>query len=397
MSPSKSPIYLDYHATTPLDPRVLDAMMPLLAGQVGNPSSSHAFGIAAADHVEKARLQVAALIGAQAREILFTSGATEANNLAIKGAAVATPERRHIITVATEHHAVLQPCRRLVDVGYELDVLPVDSDGLLDPAAVVSALRDDTLLVSVGLANGEIGTIMPVAEIAAAAHARGALMHSDAAQAAGRIPVDAAALGLDLMSISGHKLNGPMGIGALFVRRDKAVRLTPVQDGGGQERGLRSGTLNVPGAVGLGSACAIAAQQLASEGPRLRTLRDQLLAGLSDLDIEVNGTLSERLPGNLNIRFSGVPNDALMANCPGLAISAGSACASGTPEPSHVLTAIGCSPDHAEESVRFGLGRFTQEAEIDEVILALRKAVTRIRSLTSDPPGVLVSISGGTH
>jgi len=380
MTTPDPPIYLDYHATTPLDPRVLEAMLPVLSGGFGNAASSHVFGTAAAEHVERARAQVAALVGAHARDIVFTSGATEANNLAIKGVALAASERRHIVTTAVEHHSVLEPCRRLAEEGYDLDIVPVDRTGVVDPEAVRAALRPDTLLVTIGLANGEIGTIAPLAEISRAAHEVGALVHSDAAQAVGKTSVDVESLGTDLLSMSAHKLYGPMGIGALYVRREAHGRVKAVQYGGGHERGLRSGTINVPGAVGFGAACDIAAQSWADEAARLSELRDRLLSALTDLDVEVNGALTSRLPGNLNVRFIGVPNDVLMANCLALAISAGSACSSGAPEPSHVLIAIGRSYEAAEESVRFGLGRFTTAAEIDRAASLLRHAVLHFRS-----------------
>jgi cysteine desulfurase len=382
--PPIPPIYLDAHATTSVDPRVLDAMLPLLRDQVGNASSlDHAAGRRTKEAVEAARRQVAAVIGASHKDIVFTSGATEADNLAIKGVADAARERgSHIVTVATEHRAVLDTCRHLESRGCRLTVLPVDADGLIDLAALDAAIRPDTVLVSVMAANNEIGVLQPLAAIGRLTRARGVLFHTDAAQAFGRIPLDVGAMGIDLLSISAHKIHGPQGVGALYVRtRQPTVRLVPLLDGGGHERGLRPGTLNAPGIVGLGTAAAIAAAEMAAESIRLAALRDRLLAGLrAAIDgVGVNGSLEHRLPHNLNVSIDGT-DETLASRLDGLAVSAGSACASGSIEPSYVLRALGVPAARAHGTLRFGLSRFTTDEEIDRAIAIVREGVERLRA-----------------
>lgn len=385
----KLPIYLDYHATTPADPRVVDAMTPYFTERFGNAASRHhPFGWAARDAVEAARRQVAGLIGADAREICFTSGATESNNLALKGAGRAAADRPlHVVTVATEHRAVLDPCRRLADGGARVTEVQPDPDGRVSPEAIARALSADTVLVSVMLANNEIGVLQPIPAIAALTRARGILLHSDAAQAVGRVPVDVAALGVDLLSLTAHKLYGPKGVGALYVRRRRPrVPLAPLIDGGGHERGLRSGTLNVPGIVGFGAAAAICRTELAPEGERIGRLRDRLLAALTgQLDgVTVNGSLEQRLPHNLNVSFAGVEGESLLVGLDDVAVSSGAACSSASPslEPSHVLRAIGIPHDLARASLRFGLGRWTTVEEIDYAADKVGSLVTRLRQLS---------------
>ena len=385
----KLPIYLDYHATTPADPRVVEAMAPHFTERFGNAASRHhAFGWAARDAAEAARRQVAGLIGADPREICFTSGATESNNLALKGALSATGAARpHIVTVATEHRAVLDPCRRLADAGARVTEVTPDSDGLVSPKSIEQALADDTVLVSVMLANNEIGVLQPIAEIAEITRARSILLHSDAAQAVGRVPVDVGALGIDLLSFTAHKLYGPKGIGALYVRRRRPrVPLAPIIDGGGHERGLRSGTLNVPGIVGFGAAAEICRTELAAEGERIGRLRDRLRAALTGrLDgVTVNGSLRRRLPHNLNVSFAGVEGESLLVGLDDVAVSSGAACTTASPglEPSHVLRAIGLPDQLARASLRFGLGRWTTEEEIDYAADKVSSLVTRLRQLS---------------
>ena len=381
-------IYLDAHATTPVDPRVLDAMLPFLRDQVGNASSlDHAAGRRTRDAVDAARRQVAAVIGASHTDIVFTSGATEADNLAIKGVADGAPDRSnrrgdHIVTVATEHRAVLDTCRHLAARGCRVTVLPVGADGLIDPAAVEAALEPRTILVSVMAANNEIGVLQPLAAIGRLTRARGILFHTDAAQAFGRIPLDVNAMGIDLLSISAHKIHGPQGVGALYVRtRQPAVHLAPLFDGGGHERGLRPGTLNAPGIVGLGAASSIAATEMVAEAVRLSSLRDRLLDGLrAAIDgVHVNGSLAHRLPHNLNVSIDGA-DETLASRLEGLAVSAGSACASGSIEPSYVLRALGVPAARAHGTLRFGLSRFTTAAEIDQAIAIVRDGVERLRA-----------------
>ena len=377
-------IYLDAHATTPVDPRVLDAMLPLLRDQVGNASSlDHAAGRRTRDAVDAARRQVAAVIGASHKDIVFTSGATEADNLAIKGVAESASDHGdHIVTVATEHRAVLDTCRHLESRGCRVTVLPVGGDGLIDLAALEAALEPKTILVSVMAANNEIGVLQPLAAIGRLTKARGILFHTDAAQAFGRIPLDVNAMGIDLLSISAHKIHGPQGVGALYVRtRQPTVRLAPLFDGGGHERGLRPGTLNAPGIVGLGAASALAATEMTAEAARLASLRDRLLEGLrAAIDgVHVNGSLANRLPNNLNVSIEGA-DETLASRLDGLAVSAGSACASGSIEASYVLRALGVPAMLAHGTLRFGLSRFTTADEIDQAIAVVRDGVERLRT-----------------
>ena len=388
-STNTPPIYLDNQATTPLDPRVLEAMLPYFIEHFGNPhSTSHVYGRTAAAAVEEARGQIAALIQADPREIVFTSGATEANNLAIKGAAHfarAYPQagrlRDHVVTLTTEHKCVLESCAHLEREGFHVTYVPVEPDGLVALDKLAAALTDRTLLVSVLAAHNEIGVIQPLAEIGALCRAKSVLFHTDAAQAVGKISLDVEAMGIDLMSISGHKLYGPKGVGVLYVRRRPRVRLLPLIDGGGQERGLRSGTLPTPLCVGLGQAAAIAGDEMAEEAVRLRQLRDRLHQGLVRRvpALALNGDAERRLPGNLNLSFPGLPAPALMEACPGLALSTGSACTSAKIEPSYVLRALGLSDAAANSSIRIGLGRFNTAAEVDFAVDALAAAVARLR------------------
>jgi cysteine desulfurase len=385
------PVYMDHHATTPVDPRVLEVMLPYFTEHFGNAASkNHAFGWRAQEAVDTARAHVAAAIGASPAEIVFTSGATESDNLMLKGVA------RHyrakgdgIVTIATEHQAVLDPCHALALEGFRVTVVPVGPDGRLDLAALDAAIDAQTILVSAMWANNEIGTIHPIQEVARLAHAKGALLAVDAAQAVGKVPIDVAAAGVDLLSISGHKVYGPKGIGALFVRRKPRVRLTPEIDGGGHERGMRSGTLNVPGAVGLGAALDLAERERPREAPRLLALRSRLDAGIRTrlAGVHVNGTMNEgeRLPGNLNLSFDGVEGEALLLALRDVAVSSGSACSSASIEPSHVLRALGHGNDRAHASVRFGLGRFNTEEEVDFVAERVVTTVERLRALAGSP------------
>lgn len=382
----RTPVYLDHHATTPVDRRVLEAMLPWFTERFGNPhSTSHGFGREAAEAVERARGQVADLIGADPREIIFTSGATESNNLAIKGAALFEKrhrDRRHrIVTVATEHKCVVESVKAIREEGFETVFLPVDRGGLVDRDALDAAIDEDTLLVSVMAANNEIGVLQPIAEIGALCRERGALCHTDAAQAVGKVPMDVEADTIDLMSISGHKMYGPKGIGVLYVRRRPRARVEPLFSGGGQERTLRSGTLPTPLVVGIGEACAIAGSTLAEEAERSRRLRDRLLHGLETRvgGIALNGDADRRLPGNLNVAIAGIDALKLIELVPELAVSTGSACTSAVVEPSYVLRALGLSDEEAGSSVRAGIGRFTSEAEIDFAIDHLAAAVGELR------------------
>ncbi len=389
-------IYLDHHATTPVDPRVLAAMLPYFTEHFGNAGSiNHAYGWKAAEAVETSRATVAAAIGANPREIVFTSGATESNNLALRGvceAASHDSRRRHLVSVKTEHKAVLDPLARIARRGYEvtlLDVSPVGSSlpGMIDEDRAIAALRDDTLLVSIMLANNEIGVIQPLANLGRVCRQRGILLHCDATQAVGKIRVNVAELNVDLLSFSAHKLYGPKGAGALFVRRRGSQSiLAPQIDGGGQERGRRSGTLNTPGIVGLAKAVEIALDEMGTESLRLQTLRQQLYDGLTGrlADVVLNGPPLDspdlRLAGNLNVSFNGVDGEALMTGLTEVAVSSGSACTSANPEPSHVLRALGC-PDHrVRASLRFGLGRFTTAAEIDFAVHHVAEVVQRLRA-----------------
>ena len=380
-------IYLDYQATTPTDPRVVDAMLPYLTQRFGNPhSSSHRFGREAADAVEHARGQVASLIGAEAREIVFTSGATEANNLAIKGAARFLKARRpKVVTLATEHKCVLESARSLGAEGIETLVLPVERNGLVDLDRLTAAVDERTALVSIMAVNNEIGVVQDLAAIGAIAHAAGALFHTDAAQAFGKVPLDVEAQGIDLMSISGHKLYAPKGIGALYVRRRPRVRLEPLFSGGGQERGLRSGTLAPALTVALGEAAAIAGAEMAAETARLAGLAEAFLARLGNIGFSVHGDRQARIPGNLNIGFDGVQAVELMPSVPELALSVGSACTSAEVEPSYVLTALGLDAGRAGEAVRIGFGRFTTEDELLAAADRLKSAVAGLRALGLQP------------
>ena len=382
----KLPIYMDNHATTPMDPRVLEAMLPTFTKVFGNAASrNHSFGWEAEKLVDKARDQVAAILGASGKEIVFTSGATESNNLAIKGAAHFYKEKgKHIITSKIEHKATIDSCRALELEGYDVTYLEPSKDGIVSAAQVEAALRPDTVLVTLMWANNEIGTLNPIAEIGALTRKRGVLLHTDAVQAVGKVPVDVEKANVDLLSLSGHKIYGPKGVGALYVRRKPRVRLTPIIDGGGHERGLRSGTLNVPGIVGLGAACEIAQRELDVESKRLLALRTRLLTKLQVLpEVHVNGSLEKRLPGNLNVSFAYVEGEScLMALNKDVAVSSGSACTSASLEPSYVLRALGLGDDLAHSSIRFGLGRFNTEDEVDYVAELVVKNVQRLRELS---------------
>ncbi|MDR8046441.1 IscS subfamily cysteine desulfurase [Burkholderia cenocepacia] len=379
------PIYMDYSATTPVDPRVVAKMVPFLHEQFGNPASrSHAYGWDAEHAVEEARAHVAALLGADPREIVWTSGATEGNNLAIKGAAhFYQGKGKHLVTVKTEHKAVLDTCRELERQGFDVTYLDVREDSLLDLDALQQALRADTILVSVMLANNETGVIQPVADIGALCRARGIVFHCDAVQAAGKIPVDVNALNVDLLTVTAHKVYGPKGIGALYVRRKPRVRLEAQMHGGGHERGMRSGTLPTHQIVGMGEAFRLAKEEMADESRRVGALRDRLLAGLSTLDeVYVNGDLARRIPHNLNVSFNFVEGESLIMGIKGVAVSSGSACTSASLEPSYVLRALGRSDELAHSSIRFTLGRFTTEAEVDSVIAQVRDTVGKLRELS---------------
>jgi cysteine desulfurase len=381
------PIYMDNHATSQLDARVLEAMLPYFTAKFGNAASrNHSFGWEAEQGVETAREQIARLIGATAKEIIFTSGATESNNLAIKGIAEMYKERgNHIITQVTEHKAVLDTCKRLEKYGYRVTYLPVKADGLIDLDDLKRAMDDKTILVSIMFANNEIGVIQPVAEIGKLCHERNVIFHTDAVQAVGKIPVDVNAMNIDVLSLTAHKLYGPKGVGALYVRRrNPRVQISAQLDGGGHERGMRSGTLNVPGIVGLGAACEIAREEMATEAARLTRLRDKLQAKLEGaLDyVHVNGTMEHHLPGNLNMSFVYVEGESLLMGINEIAVSSGSACTSATLEPSYVLKALGLGDDVAHSSIRFGLGRFNNEAEVDYVADKLIDIVQKLRELS---------------
>ncbi|MDY7801418.1 IscS subfamily cysteine desulfurase [Burkholderia stagnalis] len=382
---TKRPIYMDYSATTPVDPRVVDKMVPFLHEQFGNPASrSHSYGWETEQAVEEARAHVAALIGADLREIVWTSGATEGDNLAIKGAANFYKGRgKHIITVKTEHKAVLDTCRDLERQGFDVTYLDVQENGLVDLDVFKAALRADTILVSVMFANNEIGVVQPVAEIGALCRARGIVFHCDAVQAIGKIPVDVNALNADLLTMTAHKVYGPKGIGALYVRRKPRVRIEAQMHGGGHERGMRSGTLPTHQIVGMGEAFRLAKREMMEESRRVRVLRDRLLAGLSALDeAYVNGDMAQRIPHNLNISFNFVEGESLIMGIKGVAVSSGSACTSASLEPSYVLRALGRNDELAHSSIRFTLGRFTTEAEVDDVIAQVRDTVVRLRELS---------------
>jgi cysteine desulfurase len=390
------PVYLDYQATTPCDPRVVEAMLPWFTEKFGNPHSlNHAYGREAEAAVEQARAQLADLIGAEPREIVFTSGATESNNMAVKGAARFHRQfgKDHVVTLATEHKCVLESARALEAEGFRVTFLPVGGDGLVDLGLLDAAISDKTSLVSVMAAHNEIGVIQPLKDIADLVHAKGALFHSDTAQAVGKIALKVGEAGVDLLSISGHKIYGPKGVGALYLRRRPRARITPLIDGGGQERTMRSGTLPVPLCVGLGKAAAIAKAEMAAEAQRLLALRARLLNGLKSRipDLVLNGHAEKRLPGNLNLSFPGIKAPDLIASCPGLALSTGSACTAAEIEPSYVLKALGLGEDIAGSSLRLGIGRFTTDTEIDFAVEALSAAIHRLMS----GQGV-TSAAGGT-
>jgi cysteine desulfurase len=381
------PIYMDNNSTTRCDPRVIESMLPYFVEQYGNAASrNHSFGWQAEEAVENAREQIGSLIGSGPKEIILTSGATESNNLAIKGVAgMYRKKGNHIITCVTEHKAVLDPCKRLERDGFAVTTLPVDSYGLIDLNELESAITDKTILVSIMMANNEIGTLQPAAEIGQICKRKGVLFHTDAVQAAGKIPVDVEAMGIDLLSLTAHKLYGPKGTGALYVRRkDPRVRLDAMLDGGGHERGMRSGTIAVPGVVGLGTACAIARKELPVESNRLHELRNRLHEGISSrLDhVSLNGHPTRRLPGNLNLSFGFVEGEGLMMGIKDVAVSSGSACTSASLEPSYVLKALGVGDELAHSSIRFGLGRFTTQEEVDYVINDVVRAVNHLRDMS---------------
>ena len=383
----KLPIYMDNHATTPMDPRVLEEMLPYFMEKFGNAASrNHSFGWAAEEGVETARERIAKLVGATTKEIVFTSGATESDNLAIKGVAEMYREKgNHIITAVTEHKAVLDTCKRLEKYGYRVTYLPVQKDGLIDLEDLKRSMDDKTILVTIMFANNEIGVLQPVAEIGKLCRERGVIFHTDATQAVGKVPVDMNKQNIDLASISGHKMYGPKGVGALYVRRkNPRVQLAPIIDGGGHERGMRSGTLNVPGIVGLGKACALAQEEMAQESCRLAGLRNRLrdrITGKLD-EVYINGSMEHRLPGSLNISFAYVEGESLLMGINDIAVSSGSACTSATLEPSYVLKALGTGDDLAHSSIRFGIGRFNTEAEVDYVADRVIETVERLRELS---------------
>jgi len=376
---------MDYHATTPVDPRVVEAMVPYFATHFGNAASrNHAFGWQAREAVEQARQQIADLVCANPREIVFTSGATESDNLAIKGVAAVNRDA-HVVACVTEHKAVIDTCRRLEKDGFPVTWLAVQKSGLIDLDDLRRAITGKTILITVMTANNEIGVIQPIAEIGAIAKEKGILFHTDAAQAAGRIPFDVEDLKVDLASLSAHKIYGPKGVGALYVRRrNPRVVLQPIIDGGGHERGMRSGTLNVPGIVGFGKAAELCSQEMNAEAGRVRQLRDRLNAKLHAAvpEIHVNGTMDERLPNNLNVSFANVEGESLLMAIDDVAVSSGSACTSAAIEPSHVLRAIGVSDDLAHASIRFGLGRWTTAEEVDYVAAKVASVVTRLRQMS---------------
>jgi cysteine desulfurase len=383
----KLPIYMDYHATTPMDPRVFEAMKPYFLQTFGNAASrNHSFGWEAEEAVEKSRKQIASLIGATAKEIVFTSGATESNNLALKGVAEMYAEKgNHIITAATEHKAILDTCKRLEKHGVRVTYLPVQTNGLVDLEQLQAAITDKTILISIMYANNEIGVIQPIAELGKIAKSKGVLLHTDATQAVGKVPVNVIKDNVDLMSLSGHKMYGPKGVGALYVRRKSPrVQITSQMDGGGHERGMRSGTLNVPGIVGLGEACALCQAEMPEESKRMAFLRDKLRDKLqSELDeTYINGTMEHRLPNNLNISFAYVEGESLLMGINDIAVSSGSACTSATLEPSYVLKALGAGDDLAHSSIRFGLGRFNTEEEVDYVAAKVIDVVKKLRELS---------------
>jgi len=381
-------IYMDNHATTPMDPRVLEAMLPYFTEKFGNAASrNHPFGWEAEEAVDRARDQIARLINAKAKEIIFTSGATESDNLAVKGVVEFYKDKgTHVITTVTEHKAILDTCRALERTGKaQVTYLPVDRYGLIDPDDVRKAITDKTILISIMYANNEIGTIHPLQEIGKMAKEKGILFHSDATQGVGKLPVDVEAMGIDLLSCSAHKLYGPKGCGALYVRsKGPRVRLTPMMDGGGHERGMRSGTLNVPGIVGFGKACELSGAEMETEAAQLLQLRARLLKGITDQldEVYVNGHPTQRLPGNLNVSFAYVEGESLLMGLKDVAVSSGSACTSATLEPSYVLKALGVGEDLAHTSIRFGLGRFNTAEEVDIVVERVVQEVRRLRDMS---------------
>jgi cysteine desulfurase len=381
------PIYMDNHATTPVDPRVLEEMLPYFTNKFGNAASrNHSFGWAGEEAIETARERIAKLIGATPKEIIFTSGATESDNLAIKGVAEMYREKgNHIITAVTEHKAVLDTCKRLEKYGYRVTYLPVQKDGLVDLDDLKRAMDDKTILVTIMAANNEIGVVQPIAEIGKLCHEKGVIFHTDATQYVGKVPMDVIKQNVDLASISGHKMYGPKGVGALYVRRkNPRVQLAAIMDGGGHERGMRSGTLNVPGIAGLGKACEICYQEMPQESCRMaglrNRLRDKIMASLDE--VYINGSWEHRLPNNLNISFAYVEGESLLMGINDIAVSSGSACTSATLEPSYVLKALGTGDDLAHSSIRFGLGRFNTEAEVDYVAARVTETVQRLRELS---------------
>ncbi|MBI3596171.1 MAG: IscS subfamily cysteine desulfurase [Nitrospirae bacterium] len=383
----KLPIYMDNHATTPMDPRVLEAMMPYFTEKFGNAASrNHSFGWEAEKAVDDARRQIATLIHADPKEIIFTSGATESDNLALKGVVEMYREKGdHIITSVTEHRAILDTVKRLEKQGMKVTYLPVDKDGFVNPDEVSKAITDKTILISIMMANNEIGTVNPIAEIGRIAKSRGVLFHCDATQGVGKIPVDVEAMGIDLMSFSAHKIYGPKGVGALYVRRkNPRVRLAPMMDGGGHERGMRSGTLPVPLIVGFGKACEICMQVMPEESKRLTEMRERLKAGiLKNLDeVYLNGHPTKRLPNNLNLSFAYVEGESVLMGLKEIAVSSGSACTSATLEPSYVIRALGVGSDLAHSSIRFGLGRFNTEEEVDYVIKRVTETIQKLRAMS---------------
>jgi len=383
----KLPIYMDNHATTPIDPRVLEQMLPYFTEKFGNAASrNHSFGWAAEEGVETARERVAKLIGATTKEIIFTSGGTESDNLAIKGVAEMYKEKgNHVITTITEHKAVLDSCKRLEKYGYRVTYLPVQKDGLIDLEDLKHAMDDKTILVTIMAANNEVGVIQPILEIGKLCHERGVIFHTDAAQAVGKMPIDVIKQNIDLASLSAHKMYGPKGTGALYVRRkNPSAQISAIIDGGGHERGMRSGTLNVPGIVGLGKACAIATEEMPHESCRLAGLRNRLKDRIMNrLDgCYINGSMEHRLPGNLNVSFAHVEGESLLMGINDVAVSSGSACTSAMIEPSYVLKALGTGDDLAHSSIRFGIGRFNTEAEVDYVADRVVETVQRLREIS---------------
>jgi cysteine desulfurase len=380
------PIYLDYQSTTPCDPRVLKVMLPYFTEEFGNPHSrSHAYGWRAEEAVEKARGQIAALIKADPREVIFTSGATESNNLAIKGVAhFYKAQKNHIVTCATEHKCVLDSCRHLEQEGFKVTYLPVQPNGIIDLEILKESLTDRTVLVSIMAVNNEIGVIQPLVEIGKICRERNIFFHTDAAQAIGKISIDVEAMNIDLLSLSSHKIYGPKGVGALYVRRKPRVRLQSFISGGGQERGMRSGTLSPPLCIGLGEACEIAQTEMALENVRLKALRDRFYHAITTNleDVFMNGDSEKRIPGNLNLSFAYVEGEGLMMGVKDLAVSSGSACTSASLEPSYVLRALGIDEDMAHTSIRFGFGRFTTEEEIDRAAEKIIKEVNRLRDMS---------------